>query len=66
MTAAGYTCKSVVGPRSYNGAPFSSGRVNSDCHYLTAGGTSVCDGNAYENHRALCNCMGKAYESSLL
>merc|ERR1712088_492277 len=54
----GYTCKSFVpNGREYAGTPFSTGRPGDDCCPMISGGkNSVCDGNAYDHHAALCYC----------
>ena len=43
--------------RDYAGTPFSTGRPGDDCCPMISGGkNSVCDGNAYDHHAALCYC----------
>jgi len=55
MLEAGYTCMAIGGHRDYAGTPFSTGRLD-DCYYMSSGGESVCTGNRYQHHRALCYC----------
>ena len=57
MLKAGHTCNSIGGHREYDGTPYVSS-ANDACTYLTNGTTSVCDGNRYGHHRALCYCSG--------
>ena len=69
--AAGYTCRSYGPPRSYPGAPFSTGRAGDDC-FPFGGGVgysaghsnheySVCDENPFSNHSPLCYCTEGNY-----
>ena len=57
MLKAGHTCSSISEDRAYPGTPYTNSR-NNVCTYLTNGATSVCDGNSYKHHRALCYCSG--------
>eukprot|EP01083_Nonionella_stella_P086905 241613_1 len=52
----GYTCASCISSRSYAGTPFSTARVGDDCYPLSSGAESVCNGNVYGHHSALCYC----------
>ena len=56
MDEAGHTCKGFHGARDYPGTPFSKGKDGEDCGPITQGSKSVCDGNKYDSHRALCYC----------
>ena len=53
---AGYSCKSFRGHRDYAGTPYSTGRLADDCSPITPGAKSICTGNKYTNHYALCYC----------
>lgn len=55
FSAAGYTCRGFHGPRSYPGAPFSTGRGD-DCAPIIAGSVSTCSANDNQGHAALCYC----------
>ena len=61
MLKAGQTCIEVDGPRHYPGTPFFSN--DTTCVYLTTGQRSVCDGNKWAHHKALCYCDGKVLYS---
>ena len=61
MLKAGHTCLKVDGPRHYPGTPFISNETT--CVYLTTGERSVCDGNRWAHHKALCYCDGKVLYS---
>jgi len=59
FTEAGYTCASTGGSRSYEGAPFSTGRAGDDCYWFQGDATSqhsVCTGNRFAWHSPLCYC----------
>ena len=63
MLNFGKSCNKVV-HRDYPGTPFLSGQDT--CVYLTRGGQSVCDGNKFAWHRALCYCEGKVFSCTTI
>jgi hypothetical protein len=60
--SVGHTCKSFHVARGYPGAPFSKNTARDDCAPLLKGSKSVCNGNKYGHHSALCWCEGEAAE----
>jgi hypothetical protein len=56
--SVGHKCKSFHVARGYPGAPFSKNTARDDCAPLLKGSKSVCNGNKYGHHSALCWCEG--------
>ena len=64
MLNAGQSCNKVE-HRDYPGTPFFS-IAEDTCFYLTRGRKSVCDGNKFLWHRALCYCDGKVFSCTAI